>query len=130
MYEIKTLDPYIISSHHQKEAVLPEEQICNCQEKELQQLKNELHKCKQGNESKARQIKKLDKKVFILMAICVGIGAILGKEALDTIAEWLGTLGEIKGGVDNLTQGAIVPAPGVLPVLAMPLLLGRSRRRK
>ena len=109
---------------------MSEEQICNCQEKELQQLKNELHKCKQGNEAKTRQIKKLDKKVFILMAICVGIGAILGKEALDTIAEWLGTLGEIKGGVDNLTQGAIVPAPGVLPLLAMPLLLGPSRRRK
>jgi len=105
------------------------EQVCNCQEKELQQLKNELHKCKQGNESKNRQIKKLDKKVFILMIICVGIGAVLGKEALDAIAEWLGTIGEIKGGVDNLT-GSIIPAPGALPLLAMPLLFGKSRRRR
>ena len=62
-----------------------EEQVCNCQEKELQQLKNELHKCKTGSEAKNRRIKELDKKVFILMAICVGIGAILGKEALDAI---------------------------------------------
>jgi len=63
------------------------------------------------------------------MIICVGIGAVLGKEALDAIAEWLGTIGEIKGGVDNLT-GSIIPAPGALPLLAMPLLFGKSRRRR
>lgn len=107
-----------------------EEQVCNCQEKELQQLKHELHKCKTNSEAKNRTIKKLDKKVFILMAICVGIGAILGKETLDAIAEWIGTLNEIKGGVTDLTQASIIPAPGVLPVLAMPLLFGRSRRRR
>ena len=107
-----------------------ESQVCDCQSKELQQLKNDLHKCRENGKAKDRQIKKLDKKVFILMAICVGIGAILGKEALDTIAEWLGTIGEIKGGVDNLTQGAIVPAPGALGLFAMPLLFGRSRRRR
>ena len=108
-----------------------EEQVCNCQEKELQQLKNELHKCKTSGEAKNRRIKELDKKVFILMAICVGIGAILGKETLDAIAEWIGTLNEIKGGVTDLTkQASIIPAPGVLPVLAMPLLFGRSRRRR
>tara|TARA_Y100001963_G_scaffold55644_1_gene77784 strand:- start:590 stop:928 length:339 start_codon:yes stop_codon:yes gene_type:complete len=107
-----------------------QEEVCNCQEKELQRIKSDLHKCKTSSEAKTRQIKKLDKKVFILMAIVVGVGAILGKETLDQIAEWLGTLGEIKGGVDNLTRGAIIPAPGVLPLLAMPLLLGPSRRRK
>tara|TARA_Y100001937_G_scaffold116764_1_gene169084 strand:- start:244 stop:579 length:336 start_codon:yes stop_codon:yes gene_type:complete len=108
-----------------------QQQVCEvCQEKELRQLKHDLHKCRESGKSKDRQIKKLDKKVFILMAICVGIGAILGKETLDTIVEWLGTLGEIKGGVDNLTRGAIIPAPGVLPVLAMPLFFGRSRRRR
>tara|TARA_Y100000004_G_C8597065_1_gene278967 strand:+ start:78 stop:464 length:387 start_codon:yes stop_codon:yes gene_type:complete len=111
-------------------ALTTEEQVCNCQEKELQQLKNELHKCKTGSEAKNRRIKELDKKVFILMAICVGIGAILGKETLDAIAEWIGTLNEIKGGVKDLTQASIIPAPGVLPVLAMPLLFGRSRRRR
>ncbi len=107
-----------------------EKQVCNCQEKELQQLKNELHKCRTGSEAKAREIKKLDKKVFILMAICVAIGAVLGKETLDTIIEWLNTLGEIKGGVDNLTKVSVAPSPGVLPMLAMPILFGHSRKRK
>ena len=106
-----------------------ENQCPNCQSKETQQLKNDLHLCRQSSESKNRKIQKLDKKVFILMCVAVGIGAIFGKEALDSIAEWLSTLGEIKGGVSNLT-GSIVPAPGVLGVLAMPLLFGRSRRRK
>jgi len=88
-----------------------------------------LHKCRQGSEAKNRKIQKLDKRVFILMAIVVGIGAIFGKEALDSIAEWLSTIGDIKGGVSDLT-GSIIPAPGVLGVFAMPLLFGRSRRRK
>ncbi len=101
-----------------------------CSTKELQQLRNDLVKCKQNGQAKDRKIQKLDKKVFILMCIVVGIGAIFGKEALDSIAEWLGTIGEIKGGVNNLTAGAIIPAPGVLPVLAMPLLFGNRRRRK
>ena len=100
-----------------------------CSTKELQQLKNDLHECKQRNKAKESKIKKLDKKVFILTVIAVGIGAIFGKEVLDSIAEWLGTIGEIKGGVSNLT-GSIVPAPGVLGVFAMPLLFGKSRRRK
>ena len=90
-----------------------------CTTKELQNLKNDLHKCKQSGEAKNRKIQKLDKKIFILMCIVVGIGAIFGKEALDSIAEWLSTIGEIKGGVSNLT-GSIVPAPGVLGVFAMP----------
>ena len=109
---------------------MKQENLCsNCQSRETQQLKSDLHECKQRGKSKDAKIKKLDKKVFILTVITVGIGAIFGKEALDAIAEWLGTIGEIKGGVDNLT-GVILPAPSALPLLAMPLLLGKSRRRK
>ena len=106
-----------------------ENQCPVCTVKELQQLKNDLFKCRQNSEAKNRKIQKLDKKVFILMCVVVGIGAIFGKEALDTIAEWLSTVGNIKGGVDNMTS-SILPAPGVLGVFAMPLLFGRSRRRK
>ena len=106
-----------------------EETICNCQEKEIQQLKNDLHKCRTGSDAKNREIKKLDKKVFILMAICVGIGAILGKETLDTILDWLNTLGEIKTGVDNITQAQIAPSPGVLSVFVISRLLGDGRKR-
>jgi hypothetical protein len=109
---------------------MKEENQCTlCTAKELQQLKNDLHKCRQNGQVKDIKIQKLDKKVFILMAIVVGIGAIFGKESLDSIVEWLNTIGEIKGGVNNLTS-SIVPGPGVLGVFAMPLLFGRSRRRK
>ena len=101
----------------------------DCQSRETQQLKSDLHECKQRGKTKDVKIRKLDKRVFVLTVITVGIGAIFGKEALDAIAEWLGTIGEIKGGVNNLT-GVILPAPGALPLLAMPLLLGKSRRRK
>ena len=102
---------------------------CDCHKKELQQIKNELHKCKSTGQTKDKKIQKLDKKVFILTAICVGIGAIAGKETLDSIAEWLKTIGDIKGGVDNL-NGVILPAPGTLALLPMVLLCRKSRRRR
>jgi hypothetical protein len=102
-------------------------QCSNCQSKETLQLKDELFKCKQSQKSKDGKIKKLDKKVFILTVICVGIGAIFGKEALDSIAEWLSTIGSIKGGIQDVV---ILPAPGALPLLAMPLIFGKGRRRK
>ena len=109
---------------------MPEEVQCNCQEKELQQLKNELHKCKTNGQVKDRKIQKLDKKVFILMCIVVGVGAIFGKEALDSIAEWLGTIGEIKGGVDNLTTARIIPAPGALALFPIAMIFGKRSRRR
>ncbi len=108
---------------------MPEEVQCNCQEKELQQLKNELHKCKTNGQVKDKKIQKLDKKVFILTAICIGIGVLLGKEALDSIAEWLGTIGEIKGGVDNLTA-RIIPAPGALALFPIAMIFGKRSRRR
>ena len=102
----------------------------DCKSKELNQLKNDLHLCKQRNKTKDSKIKKLDKKVFILTVIAVGIGAIFGKETLDSITEWLGSLGDFKSATDNLTTGLILPAPGTLAVFALFLLLGGSRRRK
>jgi len=79
---------------------------------------------------KDRKIQKLDKKVFILMCIVVGVGAIFGKEALDSIAEWLGTIGEIKGGVDNLTTARIIPAPGALALFPIAMIFGKRSRRR
>ena len=107
-----------------------EEQVCNCQEKELQQLKHELHKCKTNGEVKNQRIKKLDKKVFILMAICVAIGVILGKETLDSIVEWLETLNGIKSGVTDLTKASMIPSPGALALFGLAGLVARTRRRK
>ena len=103
---------------------------CDCHKKELQQVKNDLHKCRVSGQVKEKKIEKLDKKVFILTAICVGIGAIMGKEALDSIAEWLGTIGEIKTGIDNLRTESVIPSPGALALFALAGIVGQRGRRR
>ena len=106
--------------------------VCsNCQSREVQQLKNDLHKCKESQKSKDKKIKALDKKVFILTAIAVAIGAIFGKEALDAIIEWIGSINEFNTGTGHLiSDGAITPAPGTLALFAIAPFLGPSRKRK
>jgi len=101
----------------------------SCRDKEVEQLKGDLFECKRRGKSKDSKIKKLDKKVFILTVIAVGIGAIFGKEALDSIIEWMNTLGDFKSATDNMTTG-VYPAPGTLAIFALyPLIARRSRRR-
>ena len=100
-----------------------------CQTKELETLKHELSKCKDNGKSKDRKIKALDKRVFMLTAIAVGIGAIFGKEALDSITEWLGSINSFRSSADNLT-GHIIPAPGTLGVFAIAMFAARPRRRR
>lgn len=107
-----------------------EKQCSNCQSREMQQLKNDLHKCRESQKAKDRKIKGLDKKVFILTAIAVAIGAIFGKEVLDTITEWLGSIGDFKSSASNLSAG-VHPSPGTLPIFAMAFFMTKkSRRRK
>ena len=106
-------------------------QCPNCQSKETQQLKSDLHECKQKNKAKDAKIKKLDKKVFILTAIAVGIGAIFGKEALDSIIEWMEKIGDFNSASNNMMTGGVHPSPGTLAVFALyPLVCRRSRKRK
>ena len=107
-----------------------QEECSFCREREVQQLKNDLHKCKDSQKFKDRKIKALDKKVFILTAIAIGMGAIFGKEALDNIVEWLDSIGSFKSGVNNLTSGGVYPAPSALAVFALYPILARPRRRK
>lgn len=103
--------------------------VCDkCQEKELQQVRHELQKCRSSNAAKENEIKKKDKKVFILMCIVVAIGAIFGKEAIDTIGEWMESLGAVKSGVDNLTA-SIVPGPATLGIFGMGAACLRPRRK-
>ena len=100
-----------------------------CQTKELAQTRQELNECKKRGQTKDRQIKKLNKQVFILTAIAVGIGAIFGKEALDSITEWLGSIKSFKSSVQDLS-GLIVPAPGTLGLMAIALVVFRPKRRR
>jgi len=102
---------------------------CDCHKKELQQVKNDLHKCRTSGQVKDKKIQNLDKKVFILTAICIAVGAVAGKEALDSIAEWLGTIGEIKDGVNKL-HSSIIPGPSALALFPIALLFSKTRRRK
>ena len=107
----------------------PSPTVCDqCQEKELQQTRHELQKCQCANSAKDKELKKKDKKVFILMCIVVGIGAIFGKETLDTISEWLETIGGVKSGVENLTA-SVIPGPATLGVFALGAASLRPRKR-
>ena len=111
--------------HEQKSSPIVCEQ---CQEKELQQTKHELHKCQSANAAKDKEIKKKDKDRFILTCIVVGIGVLLGKEALDSISEWLETIGNVKSGVENLTA-SIIPGPATLGMFALGGVTVRPRKR-
>tara|TARA_R100001463_G_scaffold27709_8_gene64110 strand:- start:1241 stop:1570 length:330 start_codon:yes stop_codon:yes gene_type:complete len=107
----------------------PPKEICQyCNKKEADHLQYELTQCQKANKSKDQKIQKLDKKVFILLCIVVGIGAIFGKEALDGLVEWLETLNSVKSEVDNLTD-ANIPGPGALLLLSCAPLAIRPRRK-
>jgi H+/Cl- antiporter ClcA len=103
----------------------------NCRNQEVERLKADLYKCREAHKSKDKKIKQLDKKVFVLTFIAVAIGAIFGKEALDTIIEWMQSIGDFNSSVNHMTSHNNLPAPGTLAVFAIPLLVCRkSRKRK
>ena len=103
--------------------------VCDkCQEKELQQVRHELQKCRSSNAAKENEIKKKDKDRFILMCIVVGIGVLLGKEALDGINEWLESFNAVKGQIDHLSS-ANIPGPATVAVMGMGMASLRPRRK-
>tara|TARA_R100000664_G_C2734431_1_gene124256 strand:+ start:795 stop:1124 length:330 start_codon:yes stop_codon:yes gene_type:complete len=109
--------------------VTHEADICQaCQSREVEKLREDLRACRKEGQTKDRSIKVLNKRVFVLTCIAIGIAAIFGKEALDAITEWIGSIRSFNS---SLSQSeVIVPAPGTLAVFALLPLMGRSRRRK
>ena len=99
-----------------------------CSQKEVEQLRRDLSECKKRGQTKDKQIKHLNKRVFILTMIAIAIGAIFGKEALDSITEWLGSIKGFRGAVDG--QAMILPEPGTLAVFGLLLVKRKSRRRR
>tara|TARA_R100000664_G_scaffold31617_1_gene45403 strand:+ start:108 stop:443 length:336 start_codon:yes stop_codon:yes gene_type:complete len=97
-----------------------------CRGKEIESLRRELSECRKNHKAKDRKIKTLDKRVFVLTLIAIGIGAILGKEVLDKIVEWLDTANGFRRGVDEL----ILPSPGTLALFAIAFIPAGRRRRK
>tara|TARA_R100000458_G_C8269577_1_gene244334 strand:- start:1044 stop:1379 length:336 start_codon:yes stop_codon:yes gene_type:complete len=104
--------------------------ICEqCKKKESDHLQHELNQCQKLQKLKDQQIKKLDKKVFILMCIVVGVGAVFGKESIDSLLEWLETINSVKGQIEDMTA-ANIPGPGVLLVCAAAIpFAGRPRKK-
>jgi len=104
-------------------------QVCEyCKKKEAEHLQYELSQCQKTNKIQNQKIQKLDKKVFILMCCVVAIGAVFGKETLDSLIEWLESLNSIKTQVDDLTA-ADIPGPGALLLLSCAPLATRPRRK-
>jgi hypothetical protein len=99
-------------------------------EQKLQQEKNnELHKCKEQNKTKERKLKALNKKVLTLTIISTVAVTLIGQEALEFIGEWLGLLEGFNIGSGGNDTVGVFPAPGTLAVFALPLFMGRTRRK-
>tara|TARA_R100001594_G_scaffold115502_1_gene150387 strand:- start:1366 stop:1707 length:342 start_codon:yes stop_codon:yes gene_type:complete len=110
-------------------SVEDKQQVCPvCHAKELQKVRNDLSECKKKNQANVRKIRVMEKKVFILTITTVAIGAIFGKEALDSVMSWIESYGNVKTAVDGI--GLRHPSPGALPLLATAFLFGSSRKRK
>ena len=100
------------------------------EEKLQQQKNNELHKCKEQNKTKERKLRDLNKKVITLTIIATVAGTLIGKEALEFIGEWLGMLEGLNVGKGGSSSSlGVFPAPGTLAVFALPLFMGRTRRK-
>tara|TARA_R100000329_G_C7580959_1_gene205827 strand:+ start:484 stop:771 length:288 start_codon:yes stop_codon:yes gene_type:complete len=94
----------------------------------VQNLRRDLAECKKRGQKKDKRIKELDKKVFVLTIVAIIIGAILGKEMLQSLVEWIDSINAFRGGIGGLTLN--LPSPGTLPIMALAMLPVRGRRRR
>ena len=99
----------------------------NCRDREVNKLREDLQKCKKNTQAKDKQLKVLNKRVFICTIIGVAIAAIFGKEALDALTEWIGS---IKGFRSSVLESAAYPSPGALGLFAIAFVTSGTRKRK
>jgi len=100
---------------------------CDCDCHKLDTL-SELKRCEARHKAKDRKIKELKKKVQIGTLVGVAIAAIFGKEALDSITEWLSSAQDFGSTSSDLFS--VFPSPGVLPLFATAFLLTGVKRRR
>ena len=112
---------------------------CNCDCHKKTNL-NELAKCKEQRKKQSRQVEELKRKLLIAtIAIAVG-GTLVGKEALDSVLEYLQTFDKVKQSIGigmnsekytfpDTTYYAISPNPGTLGVFAVALMMPTQRRK-
>ena len=98
-----------------------------CQTNETDRLRSELSECKRKGQGKDKKIKDLNRKNFILTMVAIAIAAIFGKEALDAITEWMGSIQGFRSGVEGMTL--VLPSPSTASVFIL-ALAGPRRRRK
>ena len=97
-----------------------------CRDRELKQLREDLNKCQKSNASKDKKMKVLNKRVFICTIVGVAIAAIFGKEALEALTEWIGSIRNF----NSATLGDLVfPSPGALGLFVVAGLTGGTRKR-
>tara|TARA_R100001086_G_scaffold169725_2_gene92500 strand:+ start:4092 stop:4439 length:348 start_codon:yes stop_codon:yes gene_type:complete len=101
-----------------------------CEKKETERLRDDLHKCRTSNRVADATIKQLNKRVFVLSMIAIGIAAIFGKEALDALTEWLQSISEFKDAAGGVTQARAIPGPGALSLMAAAGIMSRRTRRR
>ena len=107
---------------------MEDRKICeNCRDRELNQLREDLQKCRKNTQTKDKQLKVLNKRIFICTIIGVAIAAIFGKEALDALTEWIGS---IKGFRSSVLESAAYPSPGALGLFAVAFITSGTRKRK
>tara|TARA_Y100000004_G_scaffold194805_1_gene260292 strand:- start:1171 stop:1518 length:348 start_codon:yes stop_codon:yes gene_type:complete len=101
-----------------------------CEKKETQRLRDDLHKCRTSNRVADEAIKRLNKRVFVLSMIAIGIAAIFGKEALDAVTEWIRSIADFKDAAGGMTHASVIPGPGAISLLAVAgIVSGKTRRR-
>lgn len=98
----------------------------SCRDRELKQLREDLNKCQKSNATKDKKMKVLNKRVFICTIVGVAIAAIFGKEALEALTEWMGSIRNF----NSATLGDLVfPSPGALGLFVVAGFTRGSRKR-
>ena len=98
----------------------------SCRDRELKKLREDLNKCQKSNATKDKKMKVLNKRVFIYTIVGVAIAAIFGKEALDALTEWIGSVRSF----NSTTLGDLVfPSPGALGLFVVAGMTGGTRKR-
>jgi len=108
---------------------------CECHKKDSW---SKLKKCQDEKKQKEKQIEKLNKKLLALtICLCV-LGTLIGREGLQTVAEYFEAIDKVKQGATdligrqpdpNFIEAIVLPSPATLPILAL-LLATPTKRRK
>tara|TARA_R100000808_G_C2141855_1_gene149676 strand:+ start:103 stop:450 length:348 start_codon:yes stop_codon:yes gene_type:complete len=111
---------------------------CDCHK---QENFSKLKKCEDKNKQKDKKIKELEKKLLTLTVIACIIGTIVGKETVESIADWIDSVNTIKTTIDNVSYidnnnsinhpgyYGITPAPSTLAIVGLLAFMPVKRRR-